>query len=77
MDRQPPELLNEEEKKWLLTLSENMVRDILNDNLGGYSGINRPFHVFHMMEVAIEKLGHRDVGLTWTHNQLKKIGLKE
>lgn len=76
MDRPAPELLTQEESDWLMRLSEHLVKDILEDNLGGYSGVNRPFHVKHMMEVAIEKLGNRDVGLQWSYNQLKEIGLK-
>lgn len=75
--REKPNLLTEEEKKWLLNLSECLVKDILEDKLGGYSGVNRPYHAFHMFKVAIERLGKRDVGLQWTYNQLKEIGLKD
>lgn len=77
MARSVPELLTKEENEWLLKFSENLVKDIIDNDLGGYSGVNRPFHVKFMMEMAIEKLGHRDTGLNWSYNQLKEIGLKE
>jgi len=77
METKLPELITREEHDWLLKLSEHLVKDILEDKLGGYSGINRPFHAFHVIRVAIEKLGHRDTGLQWSYDQLKEIGLKD
>jgi len=76
MAKEAPKILTQQESDWLMKISENLVKDILEDNLGGYSGINRPFHVKHMIEVAIEKIGNRDVGLKCSYNELKEIGLE-
>jgi hypothetical protein len=66
-----PDLLDQEEKKSLLTKAELLWRDLQNNDLGGYSGHNRPFWIVAEFKEVIEKYGKRDVGLTWSHNALE------
>lgn len=73
MTRPPPELLSTEESKELLTKAEGLWRDLQENNLGGFSGINRPFYILHAFRSVIEQFGHRDTGLTWSKNDLDAI----
>lgn len=65
-----PELLTEDERKSILKEAEQLWSDLQANNLGGYSGGNRPFYILHAFKLAIEKYGHRDVGLSWSKNDL-------
>jgi hypothetical protein len=65
-----PELLSEQERASLLAEAEALWVDLLRNDLGGFSNGNRPFHILHHFERVIEKYGHRDVGLTWSKNEL-------
>ena len=73
----PPQLLTREEEKLLLSRAEELWRDLQANNLGGFSGINRPFYIVFEFKRIIEELGNRDVGLTWTYEQLKALNQKE
>jgi hypothetical protein len=71
-ERDPyPELLTDEESKAILKDAENLWSDLQGNELGGFSGINRPFYILHFFKGAIEKYGHRDVGLNWSKNDLE------
>lgn len=72
-DRPPPELLSTEESKELLTKAEELWRDLEENNLGGFSSINRPFYILWKFKEVIEKFGHRDVGLTWSKIELDAL----
>lgn len=76
-DREPPKLLTKEETADMLKEAEHLLKDLLENNIGGYSGINRPFYILNAFERMIEKYGNRDVGLNWTYNQLKDLNLVE
>lgn len=76
-DRAPPELLTEEEGKSILADAETLWRDLQENNLGGFSGINRPFYILWQFKGVIEKYGNRDVGLTWSKNDLDALASKE
>jgi len=55
-----------------------MLWDALQKNdIGGFSDDNRPFYILNAFERVIEKYGNRDVGLTWTNNELKELGLRK
>lgn len=70
-DKRPyPELLTDSESKQLLSMAEMLWDDLQSNNLGGFSGINRPFWILAEFKRVIEEFGHRDVGLTWSKNQL-------
>lgn len=76
-DEQPdgrtyPRLLSEDEKKSLLEKAENLWRALEENNLGGFSGINRPFLILNEFRETIEQYGCRDTGLTWSANDLRK-----
>ena len=66
-----PDLLSKDERKAMLADAEELWRRLVADDLGGYSGINRPFYILHAFKEVIEKYGHRDVGLTWSQNDLE------
>jgi hypothetical protein len=68
--RQPPKLLSEQEAADLLAQAEALWADLQANNLGGFSGINRPFYILHEFKRVIEKFGGRDVGLRWSKNDL-------
>lgn len=70
MSRPYPDLLSEDENKALLELAERLWRELQENRLGGYSGVNRPFWIQAEFKSVIERFGRRDVGLTWTKNQL-------
>lgn len=65
-----PDLLSDTERKQLLADAEALWRRLEANDLGGFSGINRPFYILHAFKEAIEKYGRRDVGLTWSKNEL-------
>jgi hypothetical protein len=71
--RTPPELLSSEEQQELKEKAEWLWSALQRNELGGYSGVNRPFYILHEFKAAIEKYGRRDVGLTWSHNDLKSL----
>jgi hypothetical protein len=65
-----PELLTDDERASILRDAEHLWADLQANNLGGFSGGNRPFYILHAFKLAIEKYGHRDVGLNWSKNDL-------
>ena len=68
--RELPDLLSEQERKEILADAELLWRDLQKNDLGGFSGENRPFYILHEFKRIIEKYGRRDVGLTWSKNDL-------
>jgi hypothetical protein len=68
-----PDLLTADEKREILSEAENLWRDLQRNDLGGFSGGNRPFYILHAFKVVIEKYGRRDVGLTWSKNDLDDL----
>jgi hypothetical protein len=70
VNRPYPELLTSDESRALLTAAENLWEDLQKNNLGGFSGVNRPFYILHKFRRVIEKFGHRDTGLQWSKNDL-------
>lgn len=68
--RDYPELLSEDERRAILQDAERLWKDLQSNDLGGYSGVNRPFYILHAFKEIIEKYGRRDVGLTWSKNAL-------
>lgn len=72
-DRQPPELLTTEEKSELLKEAEWLWKALQDNDIGGFSGINRPFYILHAFKDVIEKYGRRDVGLHWSKNDLDAL----
>lgn len=65
-----PELLDKDESRALLTRAEHLWEDLQANNLGGYSGINRPFYILNEFRRVIEEFGHRDTGLQWSKSDL-------
>lgn len=65
-----PNLLTADEAKALLSRAEELWKDLQKNNLGGFSGINRPFWVLHEFKSIIEEFGCRDVGLRWSKDDL-------
>jgi hypothetical protein len=65
-----PELLDRDEQHALLQRAEQLWSDLQRNDLGGYSGINRPFYILNEFKRVIEEFGHRDVGLHWSKDQL-------
>lgn len=65
-----PELLSAEEQSAILKDAENLWQDLQQNNLGGYSGGNRPFYILGEFKRIIEKYGKRDVGLKWSRDDL-------
>lgn len=68
--RHYPELLSTEEGSSLLKQAEELWSDLQGNNLGGFSGGNRPFYILHEFRRVIEAFGHRDTGLKWSKNDL-------
>lgn len=66
-----PELLTDQEQKELLKFAEDLWHDLQGNQIGGFSGHNRPFYIKAAFKDMIEKYGHRDVGLHWSPNDLK------
>lgn len=67
-----PDLLSDAEKKELLAHAERLWGRLEANDIGGYSGINRPFYILHAFKEVIEKFGRRDVGLTWSKRELEE-----
>lgn len=65
-----PELLTDDEKKLMLSRAEHLWTALQSNDLGGYSGINRPFYILFAFKEIIELFGNRDVGLSWSKNAL-------
>lgn len=72
-EREPPDLLSEAERKALLGDAEWLWKRLEANDIGGYSGINRPFYILHAFKEVIEKYGRRDVGLSWSKNDLDAL----
>lgn len=72
--RQAPELFSKDEKSEILKDAERLWKDLQSNDLGGYSGANRPFYILHAFKEVIEKYGRRDVGLHWSKNDLDALG---
>lgn len=72
--RSPPNLLSEAERKQLLADAEWLWKRLEANDIGGFSGANRPFYILHAFKEVIEKYGHRDVGLSWSKNDLDALG---
>lgn len=70
LNRPYPQLLDQFEAKALMAKAENLWSDLQANNLGGFSGINRPFYILHEFRSVIEEFGNRDVGLSWSKDQL-------
>lgn len=70
LQRPYPKLFDQSEAKALLVRAENLWSDLQANNLGGFSGINRPFYILHEFRKVIEEFGNRDVGLAWSKDQL-------
>jgi hypothetical protein len=63
-------LLDCAEQLALLDRAEALWSDLQANNLGGYSGCNRPFYILNEFKRVIEEFGGRDVGLHWTTDHL-------
>ncbi len=66
-----PQLLTKAEEASLLARAEQLWRDLQQNQLGGYSGPNRPFWIVGEIKVAIEEFGNRDIGWRWSPNARK------
>lgn len=69
--REYPRLLSEEENAGMLRDAETLWRELQRNDLGGFSGGNRPFWILYAYKTVIEKYGKRDVGLTWSKDELE------
>lgn len=69
--RTPPDLLTNDEERQLLKDAEYLWSDLQENRLGGFSDGNRPFFILGEFKRIIEKYGKRDIGQTWTGNELK------
>jgi hypothetical protein len=65
-----PDLLSEDERKALLADAEWLWKRLEANDIGGFRGANRPFYILHAFKEVIEKYGRRDVGLSWSKNDL-------
>lgn len=70
IDRPYPQLLDADEQKALLARAEQLWTDLQANNIGGFAGPNRPFYIMHEFKRVIEQFGCRDVGLTWSNDDL-------
>lgn len=70
---QEVDLLTTAEEKALLSMAEDVWGRLTANDIGGYSGINRPFYIKWMFKEVIEKYGHRNIGLNLTGEELKKL----
>ena len=66
-------LLTNEEKQDLLKHAENLWRTLEENDLGGFSGINRPFWIVGVFREIIEEFGNRDTGLNWSNDDIEKL----
>jgi hypothetical protein len=69
-DRPYPDLLTTDEQMELLVRAERLWSELAANNLGGFSGINRPFWILGYLKDAVEDFGRRDVGRHWSKLQL-------
>lgn len=60
----PVEPLTSEETTQLREFAEGVWQALVANDLGGFSGINRPFYLVWKFREAIERFGRRDTGLT-------------
>ena len=74
--RDPPELLSADEQREIVADAERLWRDLQSNDLGGYSGINRPFYILWQFKRVVEKYGNRDIGLKWSQDDLDAVGVK-
>ena len=74
--RAAPNLLSNDEERGILADAEQLWADLQSNNLGGYSGINRPFYILYEFKRVIEKYGNRDVGLTWSKDDIDALPSK-
>ena len=65
-----PKKLKQEEQNALLEKAEHLLSELLENNIGGFSGVNRPYFILNSFKEVIEEYGARDVGLNWSHNDL-------
>lgn len=65
-----PDLLTPEENRALLTRAEQVWAALQENQLGGFSGGNRPFWILAQFKAVIEQYGHRDIGQTWSKIEL-------
>lgn len=65
-----PEMLDSAEERALLTRAETLWSDLQTNQLGGFSGVNRPFYIVAEFRRVIEEFTSRDTGLQWSKNQL-------
>jgi len=56
------DLLSGEEKRAMLKKAEYLWRRLQANDLGGYSGVNRPFYILNAFMEIIEDYGRRDIG---------------
>lgn len=75
VERPYPELLSSDESSALLKQAEELWSDLQSNNIGGFSGVNRPFYILHEFRRVIETFGHRDTGLKWSKNDLDAAAL--
>lgn len=68
--RSYPQLLDSNEQRKLLKMAEDLWTDLQGNNLGEFSGMNRPFYILHEFKRVIEQFSDRDVGLNWSKDQL-------
>lgn len=73
MTRHAPELLTREEARAMLTAAEELWEDLQRNELGGFSGVNRPFYIIGVFKRIIETYGKRDVGLLWSKDDLDSL----
>lgn len=64
------DLLSAEENKALLKRAEVLWRQLQENELGGYSGINRPFYILNSFRAAIEDFGKRNTGYRHSKNEI-------
>ena len=72
-----PDLLSVSEQQEILLDAEILWSELQKNELGGFSGQNRPFYILHAFKTVIEKYGKRDVGLKWSNNDLDAARLAE
>ena len=66
-------LLTKDEHASIQKFAEDVWVALEENELGGYSGINRPFYLIWMFKKVIEKYGDRNIGLTLTADEVDAI----